>query len=70
MDFFTYEIDTQMMKNIKNINLDIIMMLLESFNILCDSEQGYYKYSNYFSFYSYKFFLNKSIFFKIIKNKI
>jgi len=46
MDLYTNDNDSQMMKNLKNLNLDIMLLILESFNILCDSEQGYYKYSN------------------------
>ena len=45
MNLFIYENDSHIIKNFKNINLDIILLLIESFNILCDSEQGYYKFS-------------------------
>ena len=48
MNLFIYENDSHIIKNFKNINLDIILLLLESFNILCDSEQGYYKFSKKF----------------------
>ena len=51
INIFSYENDSPTLRILKNINFDIILLLLESFNILCDSDQGYYKYSKIYFFF-------------------